>query len=114
MSTPSLGFSTICEHKMVVLPALTSRIRPGRPQYSAGPCLSGICRVYQASTCVYSTAFSSVLSLSLPHEKSYQLKSSVGMEAVALKHIYCPINLDSAPIVQLISWSLSFTKNFFP
>ena len=54
MSTPflgglifnfSLGFEMISEHRMVVFSVLTSSIKPGNPQNSAGPCrILGITR----------------------------------------------------------------------
>ena len=46
----SLGFKVILEHKIAVLPSETSKISPGNPQYSPGPWLIGISKVYQAVT----------------------------------------------------------------
>ncbi len=73
----------------MVLSTLTSKIKPGNPQYSAGPWATGIWGVYQASiTLKFSSSFSLVLSFSVfflisLQEKSYQFNSELGTNALA-------------------------------
>ena len=86
MSILSLGFKIISEHNKVVFPALTSRINPGRPQYSAGPWATGICGVYHASMTIKGSSFFSFSEFCLRslQEKSNQLNSYLGTIAAAL------------------------------
>src|SRR5690606_36424487 len=48
----SFGLITNLEQRMVVFPEFTSIISPGNPQYSEGPCETGISGVYQAVTTI--------------------------------------------------------------
>ena len=84
--TFSLGFKIISEHNKVVFPALTSKINPGRPQYSAGPWATGICGVYHASMIIKGSSFFSFSEFYLRslQEKSNQLNSDFGTIAAAL------------------------------
>ena len=63
---------------------------------------------------IESVVFELLLAFKLSQEKSYQERSEVGIEAVALKQMYLPICLVSELVTQSIASKSSFTKNCLP
>ena len=63
---------------------------------------------------IESVVFELLLAFKLSQEKSYQERSEVGIEAVALKQMYFPICLVSELVTQSIASKSSFIKNCLP